>query len=237
MLKMFDKKSGNDRWEIESSSGDVVFGEKIMIVRGAAEISAVNLEDGKPAWRTPLLRNALWRRPILTGSTLLLVDDMANEIYAYELANGAIKFRRQLGASLLCDPVVAGPDRAIFHVLKKRIATLECLDTASGALLWESRLNLPAAQTATTAKEVLPESLGGINLAPISWNGWLLHYDAPRHRIWAARLDCGDVTSPIDLADVCSPKMFDDVMEWGVTGDALYLASRTGHIALIKLVK
>lgn len=237
MLKLMDKKSGHDVWEVEAAGGDVVFGEKIMVVRNDREISAVHLEDGTAAWRTPLPRNALWRRPILAGAAVVLVDDMANEVYAFDLNSGGIEFQRLLGASLLCDPVVAGPDRAIFHVLKKRIATLECIDTGSGALVWESRLNLPAVQTATTAKEVLPESLGGINLAPATWNGWLLHYDAPKHRIWAARLDCGDVAPPVDLADVCSPKMFDDVMEWGVAGDTLYLASRTGHIALIKLVK
>src|SRR5262249_22524302 len=66
------------------------------------------------------------------------------------------------------------------------------------------------------------DSLEGVSLPPVVWNGWLLHLDPSKHRIWAARLDNGDVAPAIDLSGVCEPKLFDEITGWGVFGDTLY---------------
>ena len=405
-LTVLDRATGKELWEIESAPGELAFGDGVLLLKNASELSALDLKDGKVKWKAPLLRDALWRRPLLTGDTVLLVNDMSNEVVAYGSADGAIKFKRELGSSLLCDPVIAAKDRVIFHVLRKRIAMLECLDVTTGRLAWESGLQViekkieakpaePAAGSilrefwtnmpggtvadmtnnpkfaeapdgsdlitkfeapqnwgdnygqrvrgfvlppvtgaytffiasddaselwlstdATPAnkqkicgvnsctgpnewgkfpeqksqpvtleagkryyiealhkeagggdhvsagwqlpdgkqelpipgnrlapaagpapKEVHPESLEGVSLAPIAWNGWLLHLDPSKHRIWASRLDSGDVAPPIDLSGVCEAKLFDEITGWGIFGDTLYLAARTGRIALAKLVK
>ncbi len=404
-LALVDRATGRDLWEIESPPGELTFGDGVLVLKTAGELSALNLADGAVKWKAPLLRDALWRRPVMAGGTVLLVNDMSNEVVAFGAADGAVKFKRALGASLLCDPVIASKDRVIFHVLRKRIAMLECLDVATGRLAWESGLQIiekkkapvtemppgsilrefwtgiqgvnvadltgnpkfaqapdgsdliekfecpqnwgdfygqrvrgfviPPATGAYTffvasddaselwlstdatpakkvkicgvnactgpnewgkfpeqksqpvqleagkryyiealhkeggggdnlsagwqlpdgkqelpipgsrlappigaaPKEARPESLEGVSLPPIVWNGWLLHLEPTKHRVWAARLDNGDVAAPIDLGGVCEAKLFDEITGWGVFGDTLYLAARTGRVALAKLVK
>jgi tetratricopeptide (TPR) repeat protein len=405
-LTLIDRKSGRELWDIEMPQGELAFGDGLVLVKNSIELSALRISDGAVAWKTPISRDALWRRPIVAGDCVLMCNDMSNEIVAYGVKDGVVKFERSLGASLLCDPIVVSKDRAIFHVLRKRTAMLECLDITTGRLAWESGLqeivkkkvnvesepsagnilrefwtdipgtavtdltsnpkftqapngsdyitkfeapqnwgdnygqrvrgfvippatgdytffvtsddsselwlstdktveskqkicgvpaytapnewakypeqksqpihleagkryyiealhkeggggdHISAGWTLPDGKQELPipgnrlapptgappvevplDSLQGISLQPVVWNGWLLHLDPSRHRIWAARMDTGDVAPPIDLSGVCEPKLFDEVTGWGVFGDTLYLAARTGRVALAKFVK
>ncbi len=231
-LQLMDKKTGAKLWEREVPNGDLVFNEKFLIVRSPEELSAINLKTGEAGWRTTISRGALWRRPVVAHETIVLADDMTNEVYAYDLSSGELKFQRALNAALLCEPSTDGQDRVICHILRKRVVTLECFDTVTGKRVWESALH-----SAANSNETSAESLGGIALAPIAWNGWLLHFDAPNRRIWSARIDNGSCAPPITIGSECDPKTFDGAMGWGVLGDTLYVAARSGHIAWIKLVK
>jgi len=231
-LQLMNKQNGTLLWECETAVGDLVFNGRLLIVRSAENLTAISLDSGKPVWKTPLARGALWRRPIVTGGTILLVDDMTSEIVAYDLNTGELKFHRALSAAVLCDPVIGGETRVIFHFLRKGVVTLECLDMSTGMLAWESSLRAADPSPAGRA-----ESLNGISMPPIVWNGWLLHFDVPNRRVWQIRLDTGDYAPPVALPAECDPKKLDGLMGWGVTGDTLYLAARGGQMVFIKLAK
>jgi hypothetical protein len=231
-LQLLDKKTGTFLWECETGAGDLVFNGKILIVRSAESVAAISLDSGKPVWRTPIARGTLWRRPIVTGGTVLLIDDMTYEIVAYDLNSGELKFRRALSAALLCEPVVGGENRVVFHFLRNGVVTLQCLDTSTGKLAWESSLRAADGSTAGPA-----ESLNGMSMAPIAWNGWLLHFDVPNRRVWQVRLDTGDYARPVALPAECDPKKLDGLVGWGVAGNTLYFAARGGHLVFVKLKK
>ena len=178
---------------------------------------------------------------------------MSNEVLAFAAANGELRYQRDLRDALLCDGIVLSPQRVVFHSLRKRTVTLQCLDLPTGRLAWESALvvqasSLPLVWQAPSlpnngaGKVPAPQGpdqvrLEGLRLPPLAWRGSLLHLDLGRHCLWPVRAEDGTMGGPFDVSGAQGAKLGGDISSWGVTGDTLYLVDKTGCVTLISLSK
>jgi len=232
-LELLETATGKELWRAAVAGGVVTFADGLISVKTAAELLALQPRDGRVLWRRALPANTIWRRPIIAEDSVLLVNDMSNEVVAFAGSDGEVRYRRDLRDGLLCDPIVISPQRVVFHSLRMRTVTLQCLDVPTGRLAWESGLS-KAAQSAGGAP---PVRLGGLGLSPLVWRGCLLHLDLARHCIWPVRMDGGAVCAPVDLSAALGGKLGEEISSWGVTGETLYLLGKTGCVALLRLLE
>jgi tetratricopeptide (TPR) repeat protein len=243
-LKVLDRATGKELWQCETATGEMTLSDELLAVRSASEVTGFDVESGKLLWRAPLDRKALYRRPIIAGDALLLVNDLSNEVTAYDLRSGEMRYTRRLRDALVCDPVVpasvpagrdTGPtaERVVFHTLRKRALTLQCLDTVTGRPVWEASLVQP---TEATSKQGTPMRMEGLSLPPLVWQGYLLHLDLAHHCIWPVRIENGAVGEPLDLTKALESRFLDELSSWDVSGTTLCLMAKTGRVVLVKLV-
>jgi outer membrane protein assembly factor BamB len=92
---------------------------------------AIDSSDGGAVWTTQAADNWFWTQGLLSGNTLY-AGNLDGSVYAYDAANGDLKWHADLGAPIRSAPVLAGGAL----VVAARNGTIHGLDPANGLEKW-----------------------------------------------------------------------------------------------------
>lgn len=141
-LVALDASSGAVVWEYTSptfrpqTSMPIVTGGKVLMVSGEGTLGALNLQNGKPLWKT-LLPYVMWVHHKAADSSSVYLGAY-NQLTAHDLDTGATKWHADLPGSLISNLAVA--NGVLYAVVEGADDEfLIAVDTATGAVLKEAR--------------------------------------------------------------------------------------------------
>ena len=202
----------------------VVDGERVLVAGAEGEVFALNLANGRSAWRARL-DTRLSAGPG-AGEGLVAVGTPKGEVIALDAADGAERWRVKVAGEVLARPAVGG-GRVIVHTTDGR---LTALDAADGRSLWTFEQPVPRLSVRGSAAPVVDGDAvfaafdnGKVAALTLAEGDllWTATVATPSGRTELQRLV--DIDAPVKVAG-------DDVFVAGFQGRAAMIARGTGQI-------
>jgi tetratricopeptide (TPR) repeat protein len=223
-VRWIDRNSGKVIWDIPAAATNVATTSTSVLLQNSSAIVSLNRADGKKQWQIDLRRDSLYRNMAVLGDTLLLVDDLNNELFAYDAASGALRYRKILGEQFVRDPIAAGSNRALLYTLGPAGTTATLMDLRSGSTLNSSRF---VAKSGTAGQKFT-------GLEPIQAGSVMLHLDMGAGLIWPLDIQSGSVLEPIILPEEAVTGTGRRVIGWVKCGGTLWLTGSFGRMVALR---
>ena len=224
-LRWIDRKTGRILWESPAEPTFVASTPASVLLQNTSAILSLNRADGKKHWQIDLRRDSRYRNMVVLGDTLLVVDDLENEIFAYDAASGVLRYRKRLNEQFLRDPIAAGPDHALLYILSPAGTSAIMMDLRTGISLNVSRF---VAKNASIGQKF-------IGPAPIQAGPCMLHLDLSAGVIWPLDIVSGDVLEPLILSEEALTATGRHVIGWVKCGRTIWLTGAFGRIVALRV--
>ena len=166
-MRWIDRSSGKVLWETSTAPTFVAATPTSVLLQNTSAIVSLNRTDGKKLWQIELRRDSLYRNMTILGDTLLLIDDLDNEVFAYDATTGVLRYRKCLSEQFVRDPIAAGAERALLYTLGPAGTSAILMDLKSGITLNTARF--------ATANGTVGQKFSGPE--PIQAGPYMLHLD------------------------------------------------------------
>jgi outer membrane protein assembly factor BamB len=161
-----DGQAGRKAWHVDSPVA--VVGDRVLVASafldsektGDRAVICLGAADGEVKWRAELPHNP-WGGPTVAGDVVLVgcssvrfdpeqLSGAAGEVVAIALADGQVKWRKEIGAGVL-SPVAVSGETAVFTTTDKKV---RAVDVKTGADRWTYAGKAPFFAGAAIAADV-----------------------------------------------------------------------------------
>jgi outer membrane protein assembly factor BamB len=165
LLTSLDVVDGSENWQFNKAKGRYIDSPLLvndLIIAPNADYSVYALDlNGNQKWKFTA-EHAFWARPVSDGKTVY-IPSMDHYLYALNLTDGSLKWKVDLGASLVARPTL---DESGTIYLGNLDNGFFAIDAADGSILWQQKIGggVWAAPVLHDGKLYFGDQSGNINI-------------------------------------------------------------------------
>jgi len=220
VVRWLDRGTGKLLWEAAGAPDFIASTPTSVLLQNSGAVISLNRTDGRKQWQIDLHRDSLYRNLCVFEDTLLVIDDLSSDIFAYDAASGTLRYRKRLAEQFIRDPVSAGAQRILLYTLGPAGTRVTLMDMRSGLSM--NSAHFVSGKNAAGQKFSGPE--------PIRSGRYMLHLDISAGLIWPLDTQSGSVMDPIILPEEAVTATGRHVIGWVKCGNTIWLAGAFGKM-------